>query len=122
MEKALLEKAHEGELPCALAFKVADGLDIPPEAVGACADRLGIRLVRCQLGLFGYAPEKKIVRPLSELDADLSSAIREGLEGGRLPCRAAWRIADERGLDRMTVSAACERLEIKIKPCQLGAF
>jgi hypothetical protein len=44
------------------------------------------------------------------------------LVDGRLPCAEAWRIADERNLKKMDVSSAVEALEIKIKPCQLGAF
>jgi hypothetical protein len=40
----------------------------------------------------------------------------------RLPCLAAWEIAEKLGIKRLDVCAACEHLRIKIKPCQLGAF
>jgi len=40
----------------------------------------------------------------------------------RLPCAAAWDIAAQAGISKMALSAACEALGIKIKPCQLGAF
>ena len=39
-----------------------------------------------------------------------------------LTCHQAWSIASRFKVPKMTVSAACEALEIKIKPCQLGAF
>ena len=122
LETALQAAAENGDLSCAAAFDVAKAYDLPPEEVGDLADRTGLHLCRCQLGLFGYPPHKKIVTPLAHVDEDLADAIRAGLEGGRLPCRTAWKIADRLGVPRMRVSAACEALEIKIKPCQLGAF
>jgi PIN domain nuclease of toxin-antitoxin system len=39
-----------------------------------------------------------------------------------LSCAAAWEIAKKINIPRMKVCAAAEALEIKIKPCQLGAF
>ena len=74
------------------------------------------------MGLFGYSPKKKIVQPAKEIAPDLKQAINDALSDGRLPCAAAWAIAKQINLPRMKVSAACEALKIKIKPCQLGAF
>ena len=53
---------------------------------------------------------------------EVAAAIRDALENDRLPCRAAWEIAERFGLRKMAVSGACEALGIKIKPCQMGAF
>jgi hypothetical protein len=121
-EDALRGQARGGELPCAVAFKLAAELGRPPAAIGEAADRLGIRLVKCQLGLFGYSPQKKIVQAAPAADPALETAIREKLENGRLACRRAWEIAATLHVPKMAVSAACEALQIKIKPCQLGAF
>lgn len=122
IEKALQAAAEDGDISCAAVFEVVAAFDLPPEEAGDLADRLGLHLCRCQLGLFGYPPHKKIVTPLEHVEEDLADAIRAGLEEGRLACRTAWEIADCLGIARMQVSAACETLEIKIKPCQLGAF
>lgn len=119
---ALRREAREGELPCAVAFKLASELSRPPADIGAAADRLGIRLVKCQLGLFGYSPEKKIVQAAPAADPALETAIREKLENGRLACRRAWEVAVAFQVPKLAVSAACEAMQIKIKPCQLGAF
>jgi len=119
---ALDAAASDGDLPCAAAFDVAAALNITPAAVGDYADKFGFHLVRCQLGLFGYLPHKKIVEPLASVDAELADAIREGLVNDRLPCQTIWEIAERFNIPRMTVSAACETLGIKIKPCQIGAF
>jgi hypothetical protein len=90
--------------------------------VGVTIDLLEIRLKRCQLGLFGYGQKKGVVKPAVKVSTELEKAIHGALADGRLPCLAAWKIADGMGIARMDVSSACEALKIKIKPCQLGAF
>jgi hypothetical protein len=119
---AVSEKAKEGRLSCAAAFAVAKQLGVAPSSVGRTVDLMDYRLTHCQLGLFGYQPEKKIVKPLETVDDDLAAAIRSAMAESRLSCKAAWEIADTLGLGKKTVSGACERLGVKIKPCQLGAF
>ena len=122
LKEALQRQAREGELACAVAFKLASELDRPPADIGEAADLLGIRLVKCQLGLFGYSPAKKIVQAAPAADPAMETAIREKIENGRLACRRAWEIAVAFQVSKMAVSAACEAMQIKIKPCQLGAF
>jgi hypothetical protein len=118
-----LEKAAQaGTLACAAAFTLSADLKKPPAEIGKAADLIGIRLVKCQLGLFGYAPEKKIVQPAAAVDPDLEAALRAALQDGRLACRLAWELAEQFRMPKMNVSAACEALDIKVKPCQLGAF
>ena len=122
IHKALQDASSGGELSCAAAFGVAETLNISPSAVGDYADELGLHLAKCQLGLFGHSPQKKIVRPLESVDDALAEAIREGLVNDRLSCQTAWEIADKFDIPRMKVSSACETLGGKIKPCQIGAF
>ena len=122
IKDSVLAKAKSGELPCAVAFKIAAEVNAPPAEVGKAVDLLDFRLVKCQLGLFGYQPNKKIVAPKAPEDPDLEKAIRTAFKDGRLSCRDAWGIAQKFQLPKMAVSAACEALKIKIKPCQLGAF
>lgn len=109
-------------LACAVAFDIAAKLGCPPAEVGRTADLMNVSLVKCQLGLFGYKPQKKIVESRMPQEPALGNAIRDGLVNDRLPCEAAWRIAADFGVPKMTVSGVCEALGIKIKPCQLGAF
>ena len=122
IEAALRQEASRGELPCAVAFKVASALDVQPEEVGRVADLLEMRLIKCQMGLFGYQPEKRIVKPAGHVSEQLEQAIRERLRDGRLPCESAWRIAKNLGIRKMEVSSACEAFRIKISACQIGAF
>ena len=117
--KANLKK---GMLPCAVAFKIAKALQFPPREVGKAADSQEIPLAKCQLGLFGYLPEKKIVKPETDAPAELLDALKAALENDRLPCASLWRIAEQFKMPKMKVSAVCDGHDIKIKPCQLGAF
>jgi hypothetical protein len=115
-------RLRKDALACAVAFDIAGKLGCAPAEVGRTADLLQISLVKCQLGLFGYKPQKKIVDSRMPQEPALGDAIRDGLVDDRLPCKTAWRIAAQFGVPKMTVSSACEALGIKIKPCQLGAF
>jgi hypothetical protein len=118
----LQQKAAGGEVACALAFQVADVLETSPAEIGRALDLLELKLNKCQLGLFGYRPGKKIIQAKPVEDRRMETAIRNALVDGKLSCRAAWDIAGRFGVPKMAVSSACEALGIKIKPCQLGAF
>ena len=122
IKDALEQQTQDNEVPCAVAFNVAEELQVSPADVGKTADLLEMELVKCQLGLFGYKPEKKIVQAKAADDPDLEQIIRDSLIDGKLPCKTAWEIASNHDLSKMAVSAICEHLGIKIKPCQLGAF
>ena len=119
---AVRERAPEGTLRCAEAFRIAEELDATPAAVGEAADTLDVRLIHCQLGLFGYGERKSVVEPAAEVAPDLEQAIREGLILGRLPCAVAWAIAARFHLPKLHVANAAERLGVRIGQCQLGAF
>jgi len=127
IERAIHEVAVGGELACASAFSIAEGLGVDPLDVGQSADALEIRLTRCQLGLFGYGPKSedqhRRVTAMAKVPFRLETAIRSALDrDGKLTCAAAWQIADDLDLPRQTVSDAAEGLSIRIKDCQLGAF
>ena len=115
-------RIQEGELPCAVAFSIAEETKVPPEEVGFTLDMLGVRVVKCQLGLYGYKPGKRIVQPAEKVSPDLEKAIRASLVNGRLACATAWQIAKQFEIRKMEVSSACEALGIKISACQLGSF
>ena len=119
---ALRERTVEGSLRCTEAFRIAEELNLNPMAVGNRATALNVRLVHCQLGLFGYGEEKSIVAPADEVSPEMDQAIREGLILGRLPCAVAWAISARFESPRLQVSCAAEKLGVRIGQCQLGAF
>ena len=105
-----------------MAFDIAAILGIAPAIVGKTADSINVSLSKCQLGLFGYLPNKKIVESRPAESVAVSDAIRIGLVKDRLPCATAWDIAAENGISKLAVANACEAMGVRIKPCQLGAF
>ena len=115
-------RAADQQISCAAAMQVARALGAPPSEVGFVIDTLEVRIIKCQLGLFGYQPEKKVVKAADHVSEALKTEINSNLSNGRLPCQSAWGIAKQRKKSKMFVSSACETLKIKISPCQLGAF
>ena len=120
--KAMINAAlAENRLSCKQAHKIAETSEFSPEDVGRAADLLEIRLSGCQLGLFGHGQKEKIKAALNP-EVKLVKALQEKLVDGRLSCRAAWQIATKFNLHKTDITAACEAEDIKITPCQLGAF
>ncbi len=52
LEEELKTSMVDGKLPCAVAFKIARKLEVPPKQVGEAANRLNIKIASCQLGCF----------------------------------------------------------------------
>lgn len=121
-QQEILKKVSNNDIKCSAAEEIARSRGAALGEIGRAIDLLNINIIECQLGLFGYSPEKKIVQPAKEVALALKDEIEKSLAYGRLPCAAAWEIARKMNLSRMRISAACESLHIKIKPCQLGAF
>jgi len=122
LDKEILNRVTDNELSCVAAFEIAGKLNLPAKDIGGAADRLKVRIVKCQLGLFGYKPDKKIVKPKEAVSAELKAAISNSLEDGKLSCIKAWEIAAKLKIQKLSVSCACEALNVKIRECQLGAF
>ena len=122
IEAAVREKAENGKLTCAAAHGIAAHFQTSPSEVGKTIDLLEYRIVRCQLGLFGYSPQKKIVTAAREAPSVLERRLQQSVADGRVSCLACWDIARDLGINKMDVASVCELLGIKVKPCQLGAF
>ena len=120
---ALGEKAVKGRISCAAVHAIAKSFNIPPYEVGVQADLLELRLTRCILGLFGHDHGK---RKNLDFQVHISSALKEALlkkvKDHKISCIECWEIAKRLELKPAHVSSACEKMGIKIKPCQIGAF
>ena len=95
-----------------------------PQAVREAADRMGIRISECQLGLFGYElyGEKRWVRRLGAVPPSLAQSVRAACAEDRLTCATSWKVADERGVPRLLFGSVAESLDVRISRCQLGCF
>jgi hypothetical protein len=122
VSEALKKKRTDGAMTCPLAFQAAGELNLTPQEIGRALDLLEIPISKCQLGLFGYVPVRRIVQAAESVPEELEAAIRRGLKDDRLPCTVAFAIAADFKLAKIRVAAACEKLKIRISACQLGAF
>ena len=122
IEEEILKQGENKKIPCAAAFEIARTLQVSPDTVGMTIDLMNFKLTKCQLGLFGYQPQKKIIKQLDRVTEDLKNAIADQLVQGRLSCRNAWDIASGLKVGKMKVSGACEAMDVKITGCQMGAF
>ncbi len=124
LRQEIERRSIDGGLPCATAFAIAEERGIRPDRVREEADRSEVRIVYCQLGLFGYGAfgGKRFIAPLERVPDRLASSLRDGVSDGSLSCAAAWGVAEREGLPRPVVGSAAEALGIRIFPCQLGCF
>jgi hypothetical protein len=126
IHEAMLERLEDGKLPCNYAFAIARTLEIEPLAVGQTANEAGIRISRCQLGLFGYGPKAegkhKIVHAMEQVPERLAARLRAEAESNGISCRAIWRVADGLGYRRIEACSAVEAMGLRVSRCQLGCF
>ncbi len=122
LKQEIIEQVKKNNITCKKAEEIADETGFSLAETGRAIDILNINITKCQLGLFGYCESKKIVQPAKDITPGLKASIMSALEDEKLPCAAAWEIADKFNISRMKVASACEALEIRVKPCQLGAF
>lgn len=122
LKQEIVQQTKDNNISCRSAEKISREKNVSMSEIGLTIDMLNINIVQCQLGLFGYDGKTKQVPAAETVSPDLESVIRAALVDNRLPCKVAWGIADKLKIKRLEVCSACEKLKIKIKPCQLGAF
>ena len=124
VSKEIRESLIEDRLTCVHAHRLAERLGVAPREIGEEASRLGVRISRCQLGLFGYQDfgDKRLISVIGELPASLKERFDVRVDGDRLSCQAAWEIASELGLPRSLIGTAADRAGVRIRDCQLGCF
>jgi hypothetical protein len=122
---AINARQADSRIACAQAEEVSIELGVSMAEVGVNVDLLELRIAKCQLGLYGYSttkPHGAMIDDVSSVSVELEGAIKGALGDGRLSCASAWKIAADLKIAKMDVTAACDFLKLKIKPCQLGAF
>ena len=123
---ALKKKAVEGRISCAAVHAIARSFHMQPWKVGVQADLMELRLTQCILGLFGHERENQGNRKNLNSHVHLSSELKEALlkqaNDNGISCIECWGIARQLKLKPSHISSACEKMGIKIKSCQIGAF
>jgi len=122
IKSALTSKLSDNQISCATAHALAAELSISPAQIGLTIDLMEARIIKCQLGLFGYTPQKKIAQAADSVSPELKTKLEASLVENHITCLQCWDIAAELSLKKIDIASACEALGMKIKPCQLGAF
>lgn len=126
IERAVAEESGgaegEGRLACARAKGIARRLGVAPEEVGDTADRLGIRIVDCQLGCFGSKKATHEDLDSIQVSDALAEAIMASLVDGKLFCAAAFEVARKVKATPKQVGDAATKMQVRIGKCQLGCF
>ncbi len=122
LDELIILKSKNGYISCVNAFEIVLDVKVIPDVVGYMVDKLDIRLTKCQLGLFGYKPDKKILKPANDINSDIMILIEKKQKENCISCKNIWEIASLLEISKIDTASLCERLKIKIKPCQLGAF
>lgn len=65
---------------------------------------------------------KKSSNPDASITQELKDRIFDAQSDERIDCKTCWEIAKEFKISRVNLGSVCERLKIRIKPCQLGTF
>ncbi|WP_022668760.1 hypothetical protein [Desulfospira joergensenii] len=114
--------AGKGSLTCADAHRAAGDLAVSPAEIGIQTDLMELRISQCQMGLFGHGKDHKKIDPSIEVDEALWSRLEKTGKNGRISCAECWEIALEFKMKKLDIGSACEKLGLRVKPCQLGAF
>ncbi len=130
--QALANFEKNGKIDCASAHTIAAQLNLSPIEIGKNLDRIGLKVTRCQLGLFGYGQQKKKFNPDFEVSSKINDRIKQAQSNQDqtnsiqiddcISCLTCWDMAKDLILSRLDMGSACEKNKIRIKPCQLGIF
>lgn len=114
--------SENNKISCAAAHRAAAALNVSPEEIGIQIDLLELKIIECQIGLFGYRDTGKMLDESIIVAPELNEKLNQKSTHGRISCFDCWNIATELKTKRLTVGSACQKLQISIKPCQLGTF
>ncbi|MCD4678615.1 MAG: hypothetical protein K8S18_21900 [Desulfobacula sp.] len=120
--KKIRALAQDNCLSCSSAHRAGKSLAVSPLEIGVQTDLLEYQISECQLGLFGYSDGKKRIDPDIEISSDLNELLEKTNKNGRISCLECWDIAKHLKIKKLDVASACEKKNLRIKPCQLGAF
>jgi len=113
---------RDKRIACRALHDIANELNCPPQKVGRTADLMEVRISHCQLGLFGRSNNTTTALPKGNVTQEMKVAVESVISDGKIACEDSWRLAGQLNLSRLEMGALCDALEVKVTPCQLGAF
>jgi hypothetical protein len=122
LDEAIKAALKDGFLTCPTAFGIASRLRIPLQWVGDAVDKLGIRIVECQLGCFKIEKTAWNGQDQGLVNLPIVEQIEAILVAGPFTCYAAFDIARRMKIRPCKVGEAANKSRFKIRDCQLGCF
>ncbi len=122
LEKSVNNKLKDGYLSCPVAWTIAKNEDVPRIAVGAITDKLGFRIIDCQLGCFKVDKTYYSGPPRDILNEQLASEMEKLDSDGQLTCEKAFGLAQKYGEKPVNLGNEATARNMKVRQCQLGCF
>lgn len=122
LEDRVKSSLQNGYLSCVSAFKIAEKFGAPEIAVGAMADRLGIRISDCRIGCFKV--DKIIHNNASgqKIDEKIVAGLESLKEKDGLTCENVFALAGQMKTTPMAIAEVADAQNWKIYHCRLGCF
>lgn len=109
-------------LGCGTAHLIAKQLNVEPIEVGKTMDLMEIKIEYCLLGLFGWPNKRIFAQKDFDVPHDVETKLLEQSDNGKISCKNVWELADTYNLTKLQMAQLCDKNNIKVSPCQLGAF
>jgi len=122
LEEAVTSSLVNGYLPCAVALKLAERLNVEASVVGDTVERLGLRISDCQLGCFKLEKARHEDLDEKNFSRELIEAIKSSTVEGRLACATAHQLSRDIRTGLRETGDAATKLKVKVSHCQLNCF
>ncbi len=122
LEAAVKAAAQEAGVPCPTAWRVAKDEGVSRLDVGVAIDRLGIRVIHCQLGCFKFEKTDHLGAPVEPFTEETARRVDDLVAKGALTCANVFALAAELKAKPFSVANAANAKKYKLAQCQLGCF
>jgi len=122
LESVVKGLLKDGYLSCPVAWVIARKSNVSKIAVGNIADKLGVRIINCQLGCFKVekTPYNKTSR--ETISSEVITTIKSLKESDQLTCAKVFDLAQQYKLKPILIADEINFMGLKIHGCQLGCF
>ena len=122
LKNTIKASLKEGYLPCPVAWKIAKDYNISKIAVGEIADRLGVRIINCQLGCFKIEKTPYDESAHKSLNDEVVTLLEELKEKSQITCSMVFDLARQFKIKPLAIAHEMSARGMKIRSCQLGCF
>ena len=122
LEELVKQSLKDGYLPCPTAFKVALKARVPGIAIGEMTDKLGVRIIDCQIGFFKV--DKTVFKGSAgeKADKEIAGLLKDLDKNSELTCAGVFALARRFNCTPLAVAGIANKHKLKIHHCQLGCF